>query len=80
MRLTIDQIKEIATETKARRCFFDAVNRFRVKINVSEKQAYNMVLSQVQVEFPHFEPYSGYESFRQTKYGNTKRLISANKK
>jgi len=59
------KIKEIAVDKKS---LFESVFERSHKLNVSLKQAYYGVLSEVQKEFPNYNPYSGYESFKTAFY------------
>ncbi len=72
MTLTKDQIKVIATNSQDNTPLFDAVHKYSHSINVSLKQAYLSILVTVQVEYPKYKPYSGYESFKVAYYRRSK--------
>ena len=54
-------ISEILTSKKE---LFTAVHKRSHTLNVSLKQAYYGVLSEVQKEFPKYQPYANFESFK----------------
>jgi hypothetical protein len=68
MKLTSEQIKQIAIDKEDKSDLFNAVHLYSHRVNVSLKQAYNSIISQVCIEFKGYKPYKNYESFRNAFY------------
>ena len=64
--MTKELKKKIATG--ARKHLFNECFKRIYALNISLKQSYNGVLSDVRTDFPEFEPYKNYESFKQSYY------------